>query len=79
MPIIRQAIKKLAGDRKRQAKNDATRKNIRSLIKKTRKTPTRKSLSAVFSALDKAVKRNVIHPNKASRLKSRLSKLLRKK
>ncbi len=79
MPIIKQAIKKLAADRKRQAKNDDTRKKIHSLIKKARKTPTQKSLTSVFSALDKAAKRNIIHPNKAARLKSRLSKLLRKK
>ena len=48
----------------------------KSLIKTMRKTPNPTSLSAVASALDKAVKTKLIHKNKASRLKSRLSKAL---
>jgi small subunit ribosomal protein S20 len=79
MPIIKQAIKKLASDKKRQQRNDRVRKNIQSLLKKARKKPTQKAVTSVFSALDKASKRNIIHPNKAARLKSRLSKLLQKK
>lgn len=79
MPIIKQAIKKLASDRKRQAKNNLVRNNIHALLKKARKTPTQKTITSVFSALDKAAKQNIVHPNKAARLKSRLSKLLKKK
>jgi len=79
MPIIKQAIKKLASDKKREARNDATRKNIQSLLKKARKSPTPKAVTQVFSALDKAVKRNIVHANRAARLKSRLAKLLGKK
>lgn len=43
-----------------------------------RKKPTVKTLESLFSALDKAVKGRVIHKNKAARLKSRLSKLMKK-
>ncbi|MBI3955662.1 30S ribosomal protein S20, partial [Candidatus Gottesmanbacteria bacterium] len=43
------------------------------------KKPTAKALASAFTQLDKAAKTNVIHKNKASRLKSRLSKLLQKK
>jgi ribosomal protein S20 len=38
--------------------------------------PDADNLKQVSSNLDKAAKTKLIHPNKASRLKSRLSKLL---
>jgi ribosomal protein S20 len=41
-------------------------------------TPGKKTLSAAFKALDKSAKGHIIHKNKAARLKSRLSKLLKK-
>lgn len=49
---------------------------MKSVIKTMRRTPNTKNLDLVFSTLDKAVKTNFIHANKASRLKSRLSKLI---
>ncbi len=79
MPVTAQAEKKLRRDRKQQVINAAHRAHLRDGVKSMRKTPTKKQLRAVFSLLDKAVKLHVIHKNKASRLKSRLSKLLIKK
>lgn len=78
MPIIAQAQKKLRHDRKRTKQTMSIRKAVHDVVKSTRKSPSKKSLSAAFRALDKAAKRNVIHKNKAARLKSRLSKLLKK-
>lgn len=74
MPIIRSAIKKLRKDKVRTARNKKKKDNLKSLIKKVRVNKTPENLRAVFSALDKAAKVNLIHKNKASRLKSRLSK-----
>jgi len=74
MPIIKSAIKKLRKDRKRTIRNKARKENLKALIKKVRIEKTPENLQAVFSALDKAAKTNLIHKNKASRLKSRLSK-----
>ena len=48
------------------------------VIKEARKSATPKTLTDAFSVLDKAVKSHLIHKNKAARLKSRLSKLLKK-
>ena len=76
MPLIRSAIKKLRKDRKRTIVNKAKKETLKGLIKKTRVNKNTDSLKAVFSALDKAVKVNLIHKNKSARLKSRLSKLL---
>lgn len=76
MPVSKQAEKKLRHDRLRTKTNAGKKLALRDAIKKTRKQPTAKSLTEVFSLLDKATKTNLIHKNKAARLKSRLSKLL---
>jgi len=78
MPITAQASKKLRHDRKRTKQTTAVRKVLHDVVKSVRKSPSKKSLSLAFQTLDKAAKRNIIHPNKAARLKSRLAKLLKK-
>lgn len=57
----------------------AMRESLRDIVKMMRKTPTAKTLSAAFKALDKAAKGKIIHKNKANRLKSSLAKLIAKK
>lgn len=74
MPIIKSAIKKVRKDKTRTARNKKREITLKSLIKKARTTKAASDLQAVFSALDKAAKVHLIHPNKAARLKSRLSK-----
>lgn len=74
MPIIRSAIKKVRKDKVRTARNKKRALILKALVKKARVSKTAKNLQAVFSALDKAAKVHLIHPNKAARLKSRLSK-----
>ncbi|OGG17015.1 hypothetical protein A3D77_03760 [Candidatus Gottesmanbacteria bacterium RIFCSPHIGHO2_02_FULL_39_11] len=76
MPIIKSAKKKLRQDVKRTAVNLLVRNTVKQKVKNYRKTPTVQSLKEVFKAVDTAAKKNVFHANKASRLKSRLSKLL---
>lgn len=78
MPITKRAIKKLRHDRIRSKNSDKVRESLRKLIKTARVSPGKKSLASAFQALDKAAKRHIIHKNKAARLKSRLSKLLKK-
>lgn len=75
MPVIKSAIKKLRKDRIRKERNDEFRKNLDKAIKKASKLTSVTKLTAAISLLDKAAKKNVIHKNKASRLKSRLVKL----
>ena len=79
MPITAQAAKKLRHDRKRTGQTMAARASLRDLVKTMRKSPSAKTLAQIFSAVDKAVKRNIIHANKAARFKSRLAALLAKK
>lgn len=75
MPLIKSAIKKMRKDKVRTKRNAARESVLKNLVKKARKTPSQETLKAAFSALDKAAKVKIIHKNKASRIKSRLSKL----
>ena len=76
MPLIKSAIKKVRKDKTRTARNEKRENALKTLIKKARVTKSTKDIQAAFSALDKASKVHLIHPNKSARLKSRLSKLI---
>ena len=75
MPIIRSAIKKVRKDKIRTARNKKREVALKASVKKAKISKTAKDLTLAFSALDKAAKVHLIHPNKSARLKSRLSKL----
>lgn len=79
MPIIKSAIKKLRKDRRRTAVNKKRKETLKEAIKKTRRSPTEANVKAAQKLLDKAAKTNLVHKNKAARLKSKLAKLLSKK
>jgi len=76
MPLTKQAIKKVRQDKRKTIYNIRTKKAYKQAVVAFRKKPTAKSISEVFSKLDRAAKTNLIHKNKASRLKSRLSALI---
>lgn len=65
-------------DKRRTSANSQKKIALKKLVKQMRKGPNTKNLTPVYSALDKAVKTNLIKKNKANRLKSRLSKALAK-
>lgn len=79
MPILQSAKKALRRDRRRAVINKEIKIKIKEILKSTRKNPNKKNLDLSFKILDRAAKKKVIHQNKASRLKSRLSKLLKTK
>ncbi len=76
MPITASAKKALRQNKKRRIKNVAQMKTLKEVLKKLKKSPSADLLSQVYKKLDKAAKNNLIRKNKASRLKSHLSKLL---
>lgn len=83
MPITTSAKKALRQNKTRHARNLVKKENYKKAVVKFRKLAVAKSmdeaaklLPMVFKALDKAAKTKVIEKNKASRLKSRLSKML---
>ena len=69
MPIIKSAKKRVRTARKAAVRNSKTRRNLRTALKALSSSPSAKSHSSVQSTLDKAVKKGVIHKNKAARLK----------
>ncbi len=79
MPVIQSAKKALRRDRRRAVVNKSLKNKIKEVLKKTRQNPNKKNLDLSFKTLDRAAKKKIIHQNKASRLKSRLSKLLKTK
>lgn len=75
MPVIKSAIKKLRKDTKRTSENDKFRRELELALRDAKKTKSSKSASHATSLVDKAVKKNLMHKNKAARVKSSLSKL----
>jgi len=85
MPITESAKKALRQNKTRRAKNikkittfKSSVKDFRKLVTAGKKDEAKKMLPRVFQTLDKAAKSGVIKKNKASRLKSKTSLLLKK-
>ncbi len=82
MPIIKSAKKKLRQDIKRTKMNlkyeKAYLKLIDSLKKHKKGADVNDLLKKTYSAIDKAVKKKVIHKNKGARLKAAAAKLAKK-
>lgn len=86
MPIIQSAKKALRQSKKRQAKNLQKKNAYKNSVKELKKSvtagknaDTANLLSKAYKAIDKAAKTGVIKKNKAARLKSKASKLLKQK
>lgn len=81
--ITKSAQKAHRQNLKRRAVNVKRKETLKSVLKNFKKLVAAKNLDAaktelpkVYKALDKAAKVNLIKDNKASRLKSRLTKLI---
>lgn len=69
MPIIKSAKKRVKTAKKAAIRNSKTKRTLKTALKSFRKSPSAKGLSEAQSNLDKAVKKGVVHKNKAARLK----------
>lgn len=74
MPIIKSAIKRMRQNAKRRARNVALKSDIKTAVKAFRAKPSAATLSAAQSEYDKAVKKNLMKINTASRRKAQLAK-----
>jgi small subunit ribosomal protein S20 len=70
MPISKAAKKAQRASVKRYKTNLEFKKSLKEALKKA----SAKNLNKVFSIIDKAVKKHLLHINKAARMKSALSK-----
>ena len=79
MPTHKSAKKRLKTNEKTNVRNRAIKSRIKTLVKKTEASSDETSLREVVSSLDQAARKGVIHPNKASRIKSRLTRQVQEK
>ena len=72
---LRQSLRRREQNIKRKDAYKNAAKQVRALALDGKKDEAIKLLPALYAALDKAVKTNAIKKNKASRMKSRLTRL----
>lgn len=85
MPRRRSSLKKKRVDKKRHLRNLKVRQALKKTLKKFQTLLSAKNINEaktllvkVYSELDKAAKKRIIHPGTANRKKSRLAKKLLK-
>lgn len=80
MANIKSAKKRAIQSEGRKTRNRAARSEVRTELKKARTAKAAgtaeapKAIGDAISKLDTAARKGIIHPNKAARLKSRLTK-----
>ena len=85
MPRRRTSLKRKRADKKRRLHNLKIKQEQKKALKKFQELSSTKNineakanLGKIFSKLDKAAKKRIIHPNTARRKKSRLARRLSK-
>lgn len=73
MPIIKSAKKRVRTARKATVRNAKTKRTLKTALKSFGRKPTAASHAAAQSNVDKAVKKGLVHKNKANRMKKQLA------
>lgn len=76
MPVTKTAKRALRSSKKKQGVNKQIKSNLEAAIRLAKKKKREKVVIKAMSLADRAAKNNVIHRNKAARIKTSLSKLL---
>ena len=78
MPTHKSAEKRVRQNLKRKLHNRYYAKSMRTAVKKLKNTTTKeeaqKQLPRVYAMVDKLAKKNIIHPNKAANIKSKVTR-----
>ncbi|HOU75512.1 MAG TPA: 30S ribosomal protein S20 [Candidatus Dojkabacteria bacterium] len=80
MANLKAAKKMVRGTKIRAKRNQIWRNRVKDVVKEvkvlsdTGKKVSPEKLSKLYKTVDKATKKNVLHPNKAARIKSRIQK-----
>lgn len=69
MPIIKSAKKRVKVAKKATIRNSKTKRSLKTALKTFTSKPDGKNHAAAQSNIDKAVKKGLVHKNKAARLK----------
>lgn len=85
MPNIKSAIKRVKTSKARNLRNSAIKSSVKTAVRKVNVAMAKSELDGaqvtltnVYSLLDRAARKGVIHKNAAARKKSRLTKKLNK-
>ncbi len=76
MPILHNAQKALRSAERKTQMNRQVKSKLKTAMDQFQAKPSQESLAVAFSKIDKAMRRHLVHRNKAARLKSQLSKLV---
>ncbi len=76
MPIILSARKALRQSRRRQIFNLRIKRKLKAVLRQFGRQTNQQELKNVYSAIDIAKKKRIIHRNKAQRLKRQAARLL---
>ncbi len=77
MPITKSAKKALRRSIRQETRNRVWRDKLREVVKKAVAEKSAVAVSSAYKTIDKAAKNHIIAKNKASRIKSRLAKLVK--
>jgi len=78
MPVTKTAKRALRVSKKKKIANSKDKSNLEIAVRLATKSKKEADIKKASSLADRASKKNVIHKNKAARIKSALSKLLKK-
>ena len=79
MPVTKTAKRALRSSKKKARINRVLKSRLEIAIRSAKNKKSKEAVREAISLTDRASKRKIIHPNKAGRMKSSLSKLLPKK
>lgn len=79
MPITKSAIKKQRVDKVRTAINRTVLSRVKTAEKNALLKPAKETLAKLYSSVDVAVKKHVLKPNTASRIKAGVVRAVRAK
>jgi len=75
MPVTKTAKRALRGSKNKESINKLIMSHLEVAIRQAQNSKTAAKIIRAVSLADRAVKKRVIHKNKAARIKSQLSKL----
>ena len=75
MPVTKTAKRALRGSKAKQLVNNFIVAKLEAAIRQAKKSKSAEKIRSAISLADRAVKKRVIHKNKAARIKSQMSKL----
>ncbi len=78
MPVTKTAKRALRGSFKKGIVNKLITSRLEIAVRTAKKSKTLEKIKEAVSLADRAAKKNVIHKNKAARVKSQLARLLQK-